>query len=198
MAIKYPENYALGQSKVKAFPKVQYDKIKEIIDALNDLTDGSITTDNLHLTGTLEVDGTSTFNNDILVEAIGEATPGLGIEILNSAVFDEGFRVARSTVTQLTNITTAVTINAPSGVITTVALTTAGGSTSGPFTVNNSYVTATSTIILTPEYASGKTGNPIVMTEDTPGTGTFKIKVGNGAPAATVLNDVVKIHFLVL
>lgn len=60
MAIKYPENYSLGQSKVTAFPKVQYEKIKEIIDALNDLTDGSITTTDLHLTGDLTVDGTST------------------------------------------------------------------------------------------------------------------------------------------
>jgi len=106
--------------------------------------------------------------------------------------------ITKGTVTQLTNITTAVTVNASAGVITTVALTTAGGATSGPFTVNNSYVTSTSTIILTPQYASGKTGNPIVMTEGTPGTGTFKIKVGNGAPAATVLNDVVKIHFLIV
>lgn len=106
--------------------------------------------------------------------------------------------VTKGTVTQQTNITTAVTVNAASGVITTVALTTVGGATSGPFTVNNSYVTATSTILLTAEYANGKTGNPIVMTEGTPGTGSFKIKVGNGAPAATVLNDVVKIHFVVL
>lgn len=106
--------------------------------------------------------------------------------------------ITKGSVTQGTNITTAVTVNAGAGVITTVALTTAGGSTSGPFTVNNSYVTATSTIILTAEYASGKTGNPIVLTEGTPGTGTFKIKVGNGAPAATPLNDVVKIHFVVL
>lgn len=106
--------------------------------------------------------------------------------------------ITKGTVTQATNITTAVTVNAASGVITTVALTTAGGATSGPFTVNNSYVTATSTILLTPEYASGKTGNPIVLTEGTPGSGAFKIKVGNGAPAATLLNDVVKIHFVVL
>ena len=196
MAIKQVDKYFLGA--LLSNPKVYYTKIKEMIDAINDLTDGTIDSTNLHLTGTLEVDGVSTFNNDVLVDAIGEASSGLGIEILNSTTFDEGFKVARTTVTQLTDITTAVTANAPSGVITTVALTTAGGSTSGPFTVNNSYVTATSTIILTPEYASGKTGNPIVMTEGTPGAGTFKIKVGNGAPAATALNDVVKIHFLVV
>ena len=34
MSIKYPINPSLGAS-VKAFPKTQYDKIKEIIDAIN-------------------------------------------------------------------------------------------------------------------------------------------------------------------
>ena len=43
MAIKQAENYALGQSRTKAFPKVQFDKVKEIIDTLNALeTDGPI------------------------------------------------------------------------------------------------------------------------------------------------------------
>lgn len=163
-SIKYPENYSLGQNKVSAFPKTQLAKIKEIIDALNSITDGTYSFDALTAT-----------------------------TLASTAI-----TLTKANVTQLTNITTAVTVNATSGVITTVALTTAGGSTSGPFTVNNSYVTATSTIILTPEYASNKTGNPIVMTEGTPEPGTFKIKVGNGAPAATALNDVVKIHFLVV
>ncbi len=120
------------------------------------------------------------------------------VNAFSTALNTDKIVLTKGTVTQGTSITTAVTLNASSGVITTVALTTAGGSTSGPFTVNNSYVTATSTILLTPEYASGKTGNPIVLTEGTPGAGTFKIKIGNGAPAATVLNDVVKIHFAIL
>ena len=162
MAIKQVDKYFLGSLLTN--PKVYDTKIKEMIDAINGITDGTWST--------------TTFT---------ATTVNAGKVVLT-----------KGTVTQGTNITTAVTVNASAGVITTVALTTAGGSTSGPFTVNNSYVTATSTIILTPEYDSGKTGNPIVMTEGTPGSGTFKIKVGNGAPAATVLNDVVKIHFLIL
>ena len=39
MAIKHPKNSALGSSNIQAFPKTQYEKIVEIIDALNDLTD---------------------------------------------------------------------------------------------------------------------------------------------------------------
>lgn len=132
------------------------------------------------------------------IDEIINAVNAFATSITSALVTADKVTVTKGTVTQATNITTAVTINAAAGVITTVALTTAGGSTSGPFTVNNSYVTATSTILLTAEYANGKTGNPIVMTEGTPSTGSFKIKVGNGAPAATVLNDVVKIHFVVL
>ena len=167
MAIKQVDKYFLGS--LLSNPKVYYTKIKELIDTLNGITDGTYSFTNLTVSA---------------LTSTTETTCKL--------------TVTKGTVTQLTNITTAVTVNAGAGIITTVALTTAGGSTSGPFTVNNSFVTATSTIILTPEYASGKTGNPIVMTEGTPGAGTFKIKVGNGAPAATVLNDVVKIHFLVV
>lgn len=55
MAIALPKNFSLGSSNVQAFPKVQYDKIKEIIDALNNLTDGSISTTDLTLTGDLSV-----------------------------------------------------------------------------------------------------------------------------------------------
>lgn len=169
MSIKYPLQYALGQPNVQSFPKVQYAKIKEIIDAVNASTSA--------------------------IDALGtEVVTDL---VTTNEVDTDQVVIAKVGVTQGTSITTAVTANQAAGVITTVALTTAGGSTSGPFTVNNSFVVPTSIILLTAEYASGKTGNPIVMTEGTPGTGTFKIKVGNGAPAATALNDVVKIHFVV-
>jgi len=75
MAIKYPENYSLGEGKVRAFPKKQYEKIKEIIDKVNDLDDGSIDVDSItppsgvltvngdqEITGVLDVDGA--FNTD--------------------------------------------------------------------------------------------------------------------------------------
>jgi len=66
MTIKYPENYALGQSKVKAFPKVQYNKIKEIIDKVNDLDDGNLEIDNITPpSGTLTVDGNISIEGSI-------------------------------------------------------------------------------------------------------------------------------------
>ena len=89
-----------------------------------------------------------------------------------------------------------MTVNAASGVITTVALTTAGGSTSGPFTVNNSYVTSSSTILLTAEYANGKTGFPVALVENI-ATGSFGIRLLNVHTGAA-LNDVVKINFSII
>lgn len=99
-----------------------------------------------------------------------------------------------STVTQATSITTGVTINATKGVVTTVALTTAAGAVSGPFTVTNNKVKSTSIIDSQVEYAAGKTGAPFVILEGV-SNGSFKFKIANGGSA--VLNDIVKIHFAV-
>lgn len=54
MAIEYPIKKSLG-ADVRNFPKAQQDKIKEIIDTVNDLTDGSISTTDLTLSGNLSV-----------------------------------------------------------------------------------------------------------------------------------------------
>ena len=37
MAIEKPKNYALGSHEIKTFPKKQYEKVNEIIDAVNTL-----------------------------------------------------------------------------------------------------------------------------------------------------------------
>ena len=58
MSIQYPKNKVLGAPDVKAFPKVQYEKIKEIIDAINNLQDGTVEIDTIvPPSGTLTVDG---------------------------------------------------------------------------------------------------------------------------------------------
>lgn len=56
MAIEYPKNSFLG-ANVNSFPKKQYEKIVEIIDEVNDLIDGAVTTDDLTLTDDLVVGG---------------------------------------------------------------------------------------------------------------------------------------------
>jgi hypothetical protein len=47
MSIKYPKNYSLGESNVQAFPRKQQEKIKEIIDAINNVQDGTSSFDTI-------------------------------------------------------------------------------------------------------------------------------------------------------
>ena len=105
--------------------------------------------------------------------------------------------ITKSTVTQITSITTGVTANASAGVITTVALTTAAGASESPFTVTNSAVLLSSVIGCQVEYANGKTGFPVILIEAVT-TGSFKVRIKNITTGVEALNDVIKIHFVVL
>ena len=95
-------------------------------------------------------------------------------------------------VTQITAISTAVTVNANNGIITTVSSTLGAGSNAA-FTVNNSKVLATSRILLTADHPGA--GVPILITE-TIVNGSFAIRIYNVGSAA--FNNVVKIHFLIV
>ena len=137
--------------------------------------------------------------------AISKTSPKqfLGAQIPNvkvlSSKIDEIIDEANGTVgtvTQLTSITTGVAVNATKGVITTVSLTTAAGTSESPFVVTNSKVAASSIIITSVEYASGKTGFPVVLVEAV-AAGQFGVRILN-AKASGSLNDVVKIHFQVI
>jgi hypothetical protein len=98
------------------------------------------------------------------------------------------------TVTQGTSITTPVTLNTFNGVVTTVSSTLAANAKTF-FTVNNTNVVAGSRILVSVEYDEAATGIPVVGVSDI-ATGSFKIVLSNGGNAA--LNNVVKIHFLIL
>jgi hypothetical protein len=98
------------------------------------------------------------------------------------------------TVTQLTSITTAVTLDTLNGVITTVSSTLAANAKTF-FTVNNSNVTATSIVLVSVQYDEAATGIPVVGISDV-ATGSFKVVLSNGGNAA--LNNVVKIHFIII
>jgi hypothetical protein len=63
------------------------------------------------------------------------------------------------------------------------------------FTVNNTNVVAGSRILVSVEYDEAATGIPVVGVSDI-ATGSFKIVLSNGGNAA--LNNVVKVHFLIL
>jgi len=98
-------------------------------------------------------------------------------------------------VTQGTSITTGVTVNALNGIITTVSTTLAAATTTN-FTVTNSDVLATSKILVSLEYDEAATGIPVVRVADIV-AGSFKVVLAN-ASAAAALNNVVKIHFLII
>jgi len=98
-------------------------------------------------------------------------------------------------VNQLTSITTGVAIEALNGVVTTVSSTLAA-ETKTSFTVTNALVTATSKILVSVEYDEAATGIPVVGVADI-AAGSFKVVLSNASSAAA-LNNVVKIHFLII
>ena len=103
------------------------------------------------------------------------------------SLYDKGI------VTQLTSITTPVTINSYNGVITTVSSTIASLS-EATFIVNNDKVTTTSVILLTALYSGN--GNAVATIGANIANGAFKITIAN--TQTTALNAVVKIHFMII
>jgi hypothetical protein len=98
-------------------------------------------------------------------------------------------------VTQITSITTAVTIDALNGVITTVSSTLAANAKTF-FTVNNALVGTGSRILVSVQYDEAATGIPVVGVSDI-AAGSFKVVLSNGAGVAA-LNNVVKVHYLII
>jgi hypothetical protein len=99
-------------------------------------------------------------------------------------------------VTQGTSITTGVTVNAATGIITTFSATTAATSTEATgFVVTNSTVASTSKIQLSCQYAGQTNSIPVALVSAI-ATGSFTIVLGNGGSEA--LDAVVKIHFTVI
>lgn len=101
-------------------------------------------------------------------------------------------------VSQATDITTGVTTNGRSGVITTQSATAAADS-SHTFTVTNSHVTATSVILVSINNYSGTidtNGIPQVIVSNK-GAGTYDIIVSN-SHGANALSGTLEISYLVL
>lgn len=98
----------------------------------------------------------------------------------------------KGTVTQATSITTGVTVNTASGVITTVS-STLGSLLEATFTVTNSVVKPDSVILVSTQYVGTGHGDAGVGTI---GTGTFTITVAN--PSLVALNSVLKIHYMII
>jgi hypothetical protein len=100
--------------------------------------------------------------------------------------------LGRGTVTQATSITTAVTLNKRSGIVTTVSSTLAANA-EAEFTVNNSFVESDSVIILTGLYNGD---SHVSLNVKSVADGSFVVVLTNSGGAA--LNATVGVQFLVL
>lgn len=106
--------------------------------------------------------------------------------------------LGEGTVTQATSLATGVTVNAASGVITTVSATTAAQAVA-TFTVTNSAVGANSVVLASLGAYSGTfgtNGTPIVTT-NTVAAGSFKVTIYN-AHATAALAGTLAINFAVV
>jgi len=99
----------------------------------------------------------------------------------------------KGSVTQTTSASTQVTLNTPSGIITTVSLTTAAGA-SDTFQFYNDQLLTTSVLLVSLEY-KGIAGRPIVRTDIS--NGVTKIIISNTAVLGS-LNGVAKVHFMII
>jgi len=98
----------------------------------------------------------------------------------------------RGTVTQATSITTGVTLNQRSGIITTVSSTLAANA-EAEFTVSNSVVESNSVILLTALYNGD---SHVSLNVKSVSDGSFVVVLANSGGAA--LNATVGVQFLVL
>ena len=114
--------------------------------------------------------------------------------ILDSMVVLES---AQGAVTQATNQTTAVTINATSGIITLVAAAT-NATVNNEFTVNNSFVKSDSVILVTMQDENTTNSVSLVPSIHTIADGSFIISVHNPASSGNSSATSSKIHFLVI
>lgn len=129
----------------------------------------------------------------IQADTIAEYTSGSGITVDSVLLKDGKTELSKGTITQETAITTGVTLNKPSGVITTVSTTVAAGSNAS-FTVTNSFCKATSVIQLTVDDSA--TAGLAKLNVQTIADGSFVINITN-IHGANAFNNVIKIHFVI-
>jgi glutaredoxin len=140
---------------------------------------------------------TTVSNKDIAQGAIpGASLEKFVVNLLQSPTCCAKYvTLTKGAVTQAGSITTAVTLNQPSGEISTVSLTTAANTTAGQFTVTNNYVKADSVILASVNDYTGSTGFPVIFIDDIV-AGSFKITVRNVDGSA--FNGVVTIGFAIM
>ena len=105
--------------------------------------------------------------------------------------------ISFGTVTQATNHTTAVTLNASSGVITLAAAALAA-TTNVEFTLTNSFIKSTSVIMLTMQDENTQDNSQLACACHTVADGSCKITILNPHASNATSATASKIHFLVI
>lgn len=144
----------------------------------------------------IKTGASGTLTTAVTVDENQDVTVNAGSLIVTSAT--EGIvHTGSGTVTQATDHTTAVTINATSGVITLAAVA-LNAATNAEFTVTNSTVQADSVIILTVQDENTTNNAQLTACTHTIADGSFKISVFNPAATGATSATASKIHFLII
>lgn len=164
---------------------------------------------NVVLTAGRDTSGSSDGTIQLKTYTSGTATAGLSVAAEGQNVsVDTGNLVitqaakglvhtGTGTVTQESNHTTGVTINATSGRIT-LAASALAAATNAEFTVTNSTVTANSIIMLTVQDENTTNNAQLTACTHTIASGSFKISLHNPAATGATSATSSKIHFLVI
>ena len=140
--------------------------------------------------GTFLLDKKNSHTNSIP----GQSLEDYVVSVLkNNTCCTKALVLTKGTVTQATNRSTAVTLNAPAGVITTdsTAIANLGNAA---FTVNNSFVKADSTIIVSLN-TTGLSAYSIHVATESVAAGSFAIRIYNATGANLAA---VKINFMIV
>jgi hypothetical protein len=130
----------------------------------------------------------------------GSATPDLRVTTGNLKIAAAAKGIVHEgsgTVTQATDHTTGVTINATSGVITLAAVALANA-TNAEFTVTNSTVQADSVILVTMQDENTTNNAQLSCAIHTIAGGSFKISIHHADSVGATSTTASKIHFLVI
>lgn len=128
------------------------------------------------------------------IDTLLSSITGTGSFVKSVSPVIDNLQITKSSVTQLTNATTPVSINTSAGTITTVSQTLASNGTLS-FTVNNSKAKANSVIQLSLDESLNTTGQPVIR-HKTKADGSFVITIHNHG--ASALNNILKIDFLIV
>jgi hypothetical protein len=137
-----------------------------VLIALSDIP-AALAVTSLNASGNLTVSGTASVGTNLLVTGTASFATG-------------NFVLGVTAVAQQTGRTAAVTINSKAGIITTNSA--ASGTAAIAFTVNNSFATLNSVVLLTP---SGVNASPSTYRVSSMGSGSFQITYTMAADTAT-------------